>query len=79
MLVIRTTVVVAFPAFATPSLAQAGPQPTATEVFHLRSECAALGEKLLNDIGAKYRSVYDVSFSDQLSHYNSRINRCYIN
>jgi hypothetical protein len=47
--------------------------PTATEVFNLRSRCAALGEKLLegNIIGTGL-SQY------QISHYNARTNRCYV-
>jgi hypothetical protein len=78
ILTIRTTAVVAFPALATPGLAQTGPQPTATEVFHLRSECAALGEKLFNRIAAEYRAEYQVLSYGQLSHYDPRTNRCYV-
>jgi hypothetical protein len=34
--------------------------PTVTEIFHLRSECAALGEKIQNREGAiRMRSRYD--------------------
>jgi hypothetical protein len=47
--------------------------PTATEVFHLRSECAALGEKIMNEnaIGkALTQSVY--------TRYNPKTNRCYV-
>ena len=47
--------------------------PTATEVFHLRSECAKLGAKILND-----NSVGRALSQSQLSHYNSNTNRCYI-
>jgi hypothetical protein len=45
--------------------------PTATEVFHLRSECAELGEKLL-------LKLYDSVYYDQESHYNPQTNRCYV-
>ena len=47
--------------------------PTATEVFHLRQECVALGQKILdnNIVGAALTS-------SQVSHYNPVTNRCYI-
>jgi hypothetical protein len=47
--------------------------PTATEVFHLRSECAALGQKI--------RERYQLPFptvQEEISHYNVRTNRCYV-
>ncbi len=58
---------------------KAGPEPTvslpptATEVFHLRSECAQLGEKILaaNVIGVALTH-------DQVSHYDPKTNRCYV-
>jgi hypothetical protein len=77
-LAIRKTAAVAFAAFATPGLAQTAPQPTATEVFHLRSECATLGEKLADRIVDAYRAEYHVSSYYQLSHYDARTNRCYV-
>jgi hypothetical protein len=82
ILAIRTTTVVTFPALATPGLAQTGPQPTATEVFHLRSECTALGEKLADRIEAgeaEYRAKegHVTSFMP-ISHYDPRTNRCYV-
>jgi hypothetical protein len=59
-------------------LAQAAEQPsfqppTATEVFHLRNECAALGERIMNEnaIGkALTQSVH--------TRYNPKTNRCYV-
>ncbi len=47
--------------------------PTATEVFHLRSECAKLGEGILegNPIGSALTD-------SQVSHYNPLTNRCYV-
>jgi len=45
--------------------------PTATEVFHLRTECAELGEKLL-------LKLYDSTYYDQESHYDALTNRCYV-
>jgi hypothetical protein len=78
ILAIPITTVVAFPALATPGLAQTGPQPTATDVFHLRSECAALGEELGDRIEPEYRAEYHVSSYDELSHYEPRTNRCYV-
>jgi hypothetical protein len=55
----------------TPSAAQQRTfqPPTATEVFDLRSRCAALGEKLLKD---------NFTSGSQLSHYNPTTNRCYV-
>ena len=53
--------------------------PTATEVFNLRSKCNELGEKILHDnvlsaivIGGPRR------FHLQVSHYNPKTNRCYV-
>ena len=47
--------------------------PTATEVFNLRSKCAELGEKIMknNVIGAGRTQ-------SQLSHYEPKTNRCYV-
>jgi hypothetical protein len=47
--------------------------PTATEVFHLRSECAALGRKILdgNFVGPAVQET-------QVSHYDPKSNRCYV-
>jgi hypothetical protein len=47
--------------------------PTATEIFHLRSECAALGRKLLNE------NVRGPALTQtQISRYNPLTNRCYV-
>ena len=45
--------------------------PTATEVFHLRSECADLAQKIL-----KEHSGFGVQRA--LSHYEPATNRCYV-
>ena len=49
------------------------PAPTATEIFHLRSECSHLGEKILggNIVGTALTQ-------DQVSHYDPQTNRCYV-
>jgi hypothetical protein len=47
--------------------------PTATEVFDLRSKCADLGEKIM-----KNTVVGDALKKDQLSHYEPKTNRCYV-
>ena len=47
--------------------------PTATEVFNLRSRCAELGEKIL-----KNTAIGDALKKDQLSHYEPKTNRCYV-
>lgn len=49
------------------------PSPTATEVFNLRSKCAELGEKIMKNTvtGAALKK-------DQLSHYEPKTNRCYV-
>ena len=47
--------------------------PTATEVFQLRSACADLGQKLLEE-----NVVGSALAQDQISHYNPRTNRCYV-
>lgn len=47
--------------------------PTATEVFDLRSKCAEFGEKIM-----KNTVVGDARKEDQLSHYDPKTNRCYV-
>jgi hypothetical protein len=48
-------------------------RPTASEVFKLRSECVALGDKLLEaDI------IGTALAHDALSHYDLNTNRCYV-
>lgn len=52
--------------------ANAGSQPTATEIFHLRTECGKLGKELLQDNETKYANVYATS------KYDEKINRCFV-
>jgi hypothetical protein len=47
--------------------------PTATEIFHLRSECAALGKKILDE-----NIVGPALYQTQISRYNPLTNRCYV-
>ena len=48
-------------------------QPSATELFSLRSKCAELGEKILTD------NIIGVALSQsQLSHYDIDSGRCYV-
>jgi hypothetical protein len=47
--------------------------PTATEVFNLRSKCADLGEKIMKDT-----VIADALKKNQISHYEPRTNRCYV-
>jgi len=47
--------------------------PTATEVFRLRSVCAELGEKILEN-----NAIGPALTQDQVSHYDPRTNRCYV-
>jgi uncharacterized protein YfcZ (UPF0381/DUF406 family) len=54
---------------------QAAPTPTAEEVFHLRSECARLAEKMLE---SKNNVIGSESIWSQSSHYNPQTNRCYV-
>ena len=68
----RTSAVV-FAMLTAPALAQDGPKLTATEVFHLRSECAALGKKILDS-----SLVGPALYQSQVSHYEPRTNRCYV-
>jgi hypothetical protein len=49
------------------------PAPTATEVFNLRSKCAELGEKIM-----KNTAIGDGLKKDELSHYEPKTNRCYV-
>jgi len=49
------------------------PPATASEVFHLRTECAHLGQKILEG------NVIGVALTqDQVSHYDPQTNRCYV-
>jgi hypothetical protein len=64
--------VIGFFLFSWSVAAQAQPYfqpPTATELFNLRSQCAALGNKFLDDLFAASKSV--------TSHYDPRTNHCY--
>lgn len=56
-----------------PKAGQGGPTPTATEVFHLRSECAILGEKILSE-----NVIGPALYQSQASHYDPQTNRCYV-
>ena len=47
--------------------------PTASEVFHLRSECARLGEKFVEE-----DLIGGVLGQPQESHYDPKTNRCYV-
>jgi hypothetical protein len=47
--------------------------PTATEVFHLRSECADLGHKIMND-----NIAGPGTHQTELSRYDPKSNRCYV-
>lgn len=47
--------------------------PTASEVFELRSKCAALGDKMMSE------NVIDPALAQEVnSHYNPSTNRCYV-
>jgi hypothetical protein len=48
-------------------------KPTATEVFNLRSKCAELGHNILAD-----NIIGSALAQDQVSHYDPRSNRCYV-
>lgn len=50
------------------------PRPTATEVFHLRSECATLGQKM----GEKSKGYNPRFQTEVLSHYDSQTGRCFV-
>jgi len=50
-------------------------RPTPSEVFHLRSECVALGDKILDGPAPDIRTFVAQS---QISHYNPQTNRCYV-
>jgi hypothetical protein len=47
--------------------------PSATEVFHLRSLCAKLGDQLFDET-----AIGSALTKDQLSHYDPKSNRCYV-
>jgi len=47
--------------------------PTATEVFNLRSKCAELGDKILEN-----NFVGSALTQEVKSHYNPETNRCYV-
>jgi len=47
--------------------------PTATEIFHLRSQCAALGKKIFDSSVAG-----PALYKSQMSRYTPQTNRCYV-
>jgi hypothetical protein len=47
--------------------------PTATEVFDLRSKCAALGDRILSE-----NVIGSALTQDQISHYSPATNHCYV-
>ena len=47
--------------------------PTAAEVFDLRSKCAELGDKIM-----KNTAISSELKKDQVSHYEPKTNRCYV-
>lgn len=48
-------------------------KPSATESFNLRSNCAELGQKILNG------NIIGIALNqEQVSHYDPRSNRCYV-
>lgn len=47
--------------------------PTATELFDLRSKCAALGKKIMTE-----NIIGSALTQDEVSHYNPETNHCYI-
>ena len=50
---------------------KSGPAPTASEIFHLRSECAALADKI--------RTRHpEGDLQQTMSHYDPKSNRCYV-
>jgi hypothetical protein len=59
--------------------------PTATEVFHLQSECVEMGKKVLEDNLAYRMEKVDMEQGKapkddvtQLAHYNAKDNHCYV-
>src|SRR5438034_602101 len=50
-------------------------QPTATELFNLRTKCAELGEKINND---NVLGRLPMLMQTHMSHYDPKTNRCYV-
>jgi hypothetical protein len=50
----------------------AKPAPTATEIFNLRSKCAALGQKIMEN-----NTIGSALTQDVVTHYDPKTNRCY--
>ncbi len=68
----------AFLALASCRQAEVPPKPaatklSATELFALRTKCAALGEKILQD-----NSISPALTHEQVSHYNTETGHCYV-
>lgn len=70
----RTLIALAVMALLFCSPVNAEPSPTATEVFHLRSECSNLGKQLLEE----NRVPSEHGFSNYFSKYDEETNRCYV-
>lgn len=60
--------------------AQQACRPNATEVFHLRAECAAIGDKLVAGLiqERKDRGLDPKYHIEGLSHYSPADNHCYV-
>lgn len=70
----RAALTLAFGLIAIAQPAHAGPQPTATEVFLLRSECGRLGDKTAEES----RIPLEEGFIRHYSKYDDEKNRCYV-
>jgi hypothetical protein len=57
----------------TPFLLGCDQTPTASEVFHLRGKCEELGKQFLEKVVEGEDGI-----KSQVSHYNPRMNRCYV-
>jgi hypothetical protein len=52
--------------------------PSASEVFHMRTECAKLGDQLMKDESRESVSNHPPTSKENRSHYDPRSNRCYV-
>lgn len=59
-------------------------QPTASEVFNLRSQCAKLGSQINEQHDLTFRDYYEAMDEpvfleqEEVSHYDPKTNRCYV-
>jgi hypothetical protein len=80
MILITGTIALAFVLAAMAQTPTRPYGPTATEIFHLRSECAVLADKLVSRLNQEYKDRYKLTnyIDEVVPHYSAVTNECYV-